>query len=135
MRQLTFIKDAALKLDTDFVSDHNRSPLSIAYERLENQVRTQRGGMRKYFRADKRTISCSWTNLPETDGDTVDMGMGAQELRDFYENNTGAFGVAVTYDTGVVETFTMVFGDFSLDLISRRGDVNLYNASMSLVEV
>lgn len=135
MRQLNFVKDAALRFDTQFVSDHNRSPLAISYERLENQVRTQRGGMRKYFRADKRSISCSWENLPENDNHTVDAGMGAQELRDFYEDNTGAFQVTVTYDTGVTETFTMVFGDFSLELTSRRGEVNFYSANLSLVEV
>jgi hypothetical protein len=135
MRQLNFVKDAVLAFNGTQVSDHNRSPLSIEYERLENKVRTQRGVLRKYHRADKRTIGCSWDKLPENDGHTVDYGMGAGELIDFHKATTGAFTVTVTFDTGVTETLTMVFADFSAELLSRKGNVNLYAVNLSLEEV
>jgi len=135
MRQLNFVKDAVLKLNGVPVTDHNRSPLAISYERLENKIRTQRGAMRKYFRADKRLISCSWENVPENNNHTVDAGMGVNELRNFYELNTGAFTVDITYSTGVTETFTMVFDELTAELLSRKGNVNLYTMSMALEEV
>lgn len=143
MKQLTFYKDAALKLGSFYASDHNRSPLNISYERIANDIRTQRGSLRRYYTADKRSISCSWTNLPENDDHTVDSGMGAEELETFYTNNTGAFTVTITYDmqssggsvTPVTESLTMVMTDFSKTLESRQGDVNLYSVSISLEEV
>ncbi|MCA1799851.1 MAG: hypothetical protein LC650_00970 [Actinobacteria bacterium] len=143
MRQLTFYKDAVLKLDGEYASDHNRSPLDVSYDRIEDTVRTQRGSLRRYYTADKRSISCSWSKLPENDSHTVDGGMGAEELEAFYLANTGAFDVIVTYDMEVVgsdvlpvtETLTMVIDDFSKTLESRRGDVNLYSVSISLQEV
>ena len=135
MIQFNFVKNAALRFDSVFVSDHGRSPLSIAYDRLEHRVRTQGGGMRIYHRADKKTISASWENLPATDSYTVDKGMGAQELQTFYENNTGTFPVTITYDTGVTETLTMAFTEFSMELVRRLGAYARYNVSLSLEEV
>jgi len=135
MRQFNFVKPAALRFDGEYVSDHNRSALGISYERIENRIRTQGGGMRKYYRADKRTIDCSWEQLPETDQDTVDFGMGAKDLETFFKQTSQAFPVQVTFDTGVTETYTMVFEDFSIELQSRLGDVNLYTVQLSLEEV
>lgn len=143
MRQLDFPKDAVLKLGNLFASDHNRSALSVSYERIESTVRTQRGFLRRYFVADKRTISCSWSSLPENDSYTVDSNMGAEELETFYLTNPGAFNVTVTYDMAMVgetiepvtETLSMVFDSFSKTLESRRGNVNLYSVQISLQEV
>jgi hypothetical protein len=136
VRQLNLVKDAALTLGSSGkITDHNRSPLSISYERIENSIRTQRGGLRTYYRADKRTISCSWELVPETSGDTVDGAWGVNELRNFYLINKGAFNVTITYDTGVTETFLMVFADFSTELVRRWGYANLYNMSLSLEQV
>lgn len=135
MRQLSFLKDAALKLDDTFVSDHNRTPLQLGFERIESTVRTQRGGLRKYFRADKRSVSCSWSQLPETSADTVDAGMGAKDIEDFVKLNTGAFPVVITFDTGVTESYTMVVDSFDITLESRKPGVNLYSVSLSLDEV
>jgi len=135
VRQFVFPKDAILSLDGNFVTDHGRSELSISFERLENKIRTQRGGLRIYHRADKKTLSASWDDLPENDEYTVDFGMGAKELESFYLNNTGAFPVSVTYDTGLVENLTMVFSDFDMGVKSRRNPVSFYTLSMTLEEV
>lgn len=134
-RQFNFVKDAILKFDNQFVSDHNRSPLSITYDRIENKVRTQRGGLRIYHRADKRALSASWEGLPENENHTVDFGMGVHELRGFYETHKGGFPVTVTYNTGVTEVFTMAFAEFSMELLSRKDPVNRYTVSLTLEEV
>lgn len=145
MRQLQFPKDAVLALNGTHVTDHNRSALSVSYERLEETLRTQNGTLRKYHRADKRSLSCSWDNVPENNTHTVDSGMGVEELETFYLANPGVFTVTVTYDmvlagepaelVPVTDTLQMVFESFSKTLVTRRGDVNLYNMQLSLQEV
>ena len=43
------------------LSDHNRSEISFAPERIEKRERTINGRMRSYHIADKMQISFSWT--------------------------------------------------------------------------
>lgn len=52
--------------NTDFIilSDHNRSPLSVAKQRIETRNRMVNGTMRSYHTADKLSINCSWSRLP-----------------------------------------------------------------------
>jgi hypothetical protein len=46
------------------LSDHNRSPIDMSNERIEQRQRMANGTMRSYFIADKLTVSTSWVNLP-----------------------------------------------------------------------
>lgn len=135
MRQLNFVKPAAMAFGQFYVTDHNRAPVEITVERLESRVRTQGGDMRKYYRADKRTFSASWTLVPENNNHTVDAAMGAGEVRDFYFDNPDEFTLTLSYDNGDVEQFTVVFTDFSLTLARRQGQVDLYDMSVTLEEV
>lgn len=135
MRQFNFVKDAILEIDGQFITDHNRTPLSVSYERIESSTRTQNGTLRKYHRADKRTVSCNWDNLPPTDNDTVDGGAGAKDIETIYKEGTGVVDVVITYDTGVTENLTMVITSFSLDVESRKSGGTLYSASLELEEV
>jgi hypothetical protein len=51
---------------SDFIvlSDDNRSPIGVNYERIETRVRTINGRMRSYHIADKLKIDMSWDMLP-----------------------------------------------------------------------
>lgn len=100
------------------LSDHNRSELSFAPNRIEQKQRMINGNMRSYHIADKNTISWNWTNLPSrafsdpADFDsagssalentsssyTVDGGAGAVELLDWYETHKGPFWMFLAYD-------------------------------------
>jgi len=110
------------------LSDHNRAPLQVNMQRIENRQRMVNGRMRSYWVADKRTISISWDNLPSrafsSDPNfntstgipanlaanpniysadtlaqyTVDGGAGGVELLDWYENHYGTFWVLLAYD-------------------------------------
>ena len=53
------------------LSEHNRSPISLTIERIENQTRMANGSLRKYFVAEKRNISVSWDMLPSFSNLTV----------------------------------------------------------------
>lgn len=101
------------------LSDHNRSPINVSYERIENRQRTVNGVMRSRHVADKLKISLSWDMLPSRSfsGDpffdtttgksilsgndrvfTVDGGAGGNNLVDWYDSHTGPFWVFLAYD-------------------------------------
>ena len=46
------------------LSEHNRQPISLSKNRIEKQQRMGNGTMRKYYVADKESISVSWGMLP-----------------------------------------------------------------------
>jgi hypothetical protein len=46
------------------VSDHNRQPLEMSTQRIEQRQRMANGTMRSYHIADKRTMSTSWEMIP-----------------------------------------------------------------------
>jgi len=99
------------------LSDHNRSPIDVKYNRLEQRERTINGKMRSFFIADKRTYSISWQNLPsrsfnnvsnfdtETGKEqngltkyTVDGGAGGNDLLEWYLTRNKSFYLFVAYD-------------------------------------
>jgi hypothetical protein len=99
------------------LSDHNRSPIDIKHNRLEQRERTINGKMRSFFIADKSVLSLSWQNLPSRSFDnsinfntstgkednelkryTVDGGAGGNELLNWYLEHPGSFYVFVAYD-------------------------------------
>jgi hypothetical protein len=56
----------ASSLEQSFIilSDHNRSPISMTNERIEQRQRMANGTMRSFFIADKLSIDISWSMLP-----------------------------------------------------------------------
>lgn len=115
-------------IDNSFIilSDHNRAPLDVSTERIEQRKRMVNGTMRSYHTADKLTISTKWSNLPSrgfsylADFDpedgiapsertinsvltkvekyTVDGGAGGAELLKWYQDHKGPFWVFLSYD-------------------------------------
>lgn len=71
------------------MSEHNRAPLSFNIERIEQMQRMADGTARKYFVADKISLSASWEMLPSFRNETVDGGWGAEDLKNFYESPAG----------------------------------------------
>lgn len=135
MRQLNFAKPSGIKFDDVYLTDHNRSPIDISYERIHDTVRTQFGSLRKYHRADKRSFSFSWNMLPETYEHTVDGHPGAKEMEILFLNFTGAFPMTVSYDESKEEEVSVIITDFSIVLEKRWDPTNYYSVSISLEEV
>lgn len=134
-RALKFVKPRLLVFDALQVSDHNRQELSVDVERIETTKRMANGTMRKYVVADKRTFSTSWNELPGLSTFTVDGHAGADALETFYDTHQGAFALQVHLDTGVMETYTVMFTDFS-KTVNKRGKLfNFYNVNISMEEV
>jgi len=84
------------------LSEHNRQPVSIGKTRIEQTKRMNNGLMRKFFIAEKETISVSWNMLPSFSTMTVDGGYGAVDLKAFYEGvaskTAGALSGRSTFD-------------------------------------
>jgi hypothetical protein len=117
------------------LSDHNRGPIDISKQRLENKQRMVSGSMRSYHIADKNTFSWSWDELPSrafsgdpqfdletgmaTDNSltpfTVDGGAGGVEMIKWYEDHPGSFYMFLSYDR---------FDKFSTDKYNRFQQYN-----------
>lgn len=148
----------------DFIilSDHNRKPVSISKERIENRIRMINGNMRSYHTADKIILDVSWERLPSrafsedpefnSSGNitnpnaelhTADNGAGGSDILAWYENHPGPFWVFLSYDkfgSGSMAKYTqalqMYISSFNFDIETRGDDLfDLWNISMTLEEV
>jgi hypothetical protein len=131
------------------VSDHSRSPVDVSVERIENSARMANGTRRHYHIADKHSFSVSWELLPTESAKTVDGYMGAKSLQTFYRATTGPFvltlkgrpvpdltpGAPPGATVPSNETFTVVFTNFSAEIVKRWHGVDLWNVSLELEEV
>jgi hypothetical protein len=109
------------QIDDSFLilSDHNRSEINIATQRIEQRQRMINGTMRSYHNSDKLVINTSWAMLPSrafssrsdfnqntgqseytgtSDQYTVDGGAGGNEMLKWYQDHTGPFWVYLSYD-------------------------------------
>ena len=133
------------------ITDHNRQPLAIDFERIETKNRMADGTLRRYSVVKKRTFSLSWSMLPSkrnttyngrTGLTTVDGGWAGEEIEAFYTANDGAFKMklrkgqdeAKAVTDGTIETVTVMISDFS-KTIEKRGVVDLWSLDITLEEV
>lgn len=137
------------------ISDHGRSPLSIAVERIENKQRMADGTLRRYVVAKKRTFSASWDNLPDKATDFLANGQPGEWMEEFHNSNDGSFKMrlragsdeATTLATALTRTggdplltdnereFTVMFSDYSKEVVRRGKGFDLWSLSIVLEEV
>lgn len=125
------------------VSEHNRAEFNITPLRIENSKRMANGTLRKYWVADKRQMSLSWTMLPSYRTLTVDGAWGAEDLRAFYIANQGkSFDIRVNIakdgtnqESSGYESYTVVFSGQPTFTLIKRGLQPFWNVSISLEEV
>lgn len=134
MRQLNLPKRQLIEIDGHLLTDHNRSELEITPERIEKAARMWNGTMRKFVIADKRTFSFSYDNLPKTTQWVVDGKWTGKDIRDFYNNNPGAFQLKINHGDGEVETYMVMFQNFSMSIV-KRGRYDMWQVNCELVEV
>lgn len=134
MPRMTFIKPALMTWDGHAVTDHNRSPLSVTVDRIEEPTRMANGTMRKFIVADKRTFSTDWTDVPQSAALTVDGFWGKNEIENWYNVTPGAFQLIIHYGDGTVGEYTVFLSKFSCD-ISKRGSFDFWKVSVEMQEV
>lgn len=135
MKQLEFVLPSAIEINSNFLTDHNRSELSIDNDRMVNDVRTQFGELRRYYRADKKKFSVSWDMLPQGFEDTVDGNLGAEDMIELFESITGAADLVIYYDFGDEKSYKVVVTSFSATLIKRWNPYRFYQVSLEMEEV
>lgn len=135
MKQLEFIKPAALELDGIFLTDHNRSEININNQRLVNDIRTQFGELRRYFKADKKNFTVTWTMIPQSFEYTVDANLGAEDMRDLFESKRGMVNLKIYFDFGDEQDYRVVITDFSFTLQKRWDEYRFYDCTLSMEEV
>jgi hypothetical protein len=131
------------------VTEHNRGPLTLDNNRIEQVTRMSNGTLRKYFIADKLNISVAWNMVPSFRNETVDGGWGAEDIKNFYESvaGRGAFKIKLNptvFSTDLIEqsdgaladdyTYTVMFtsADF---VVIKRGLQAYWDVSISLEQV
>jgi hypothetical protein len=125
------------------VSEHNRSEFTINPQRIEKTQRMSNGTLRKFFIADKRSISLSWDMLPHTSALTVDGGWGAKDLRDFYygSGGQGTFDIKVNLATNGTDQSSSGFEEYTVSItnasfvVLKRGIEPHWSVSLSMEQV
>lgn len=133
------------------ISDHNRQPLNITFERLGASNRMVDGTLRRYSVSKKRTFQVAWQMFPSkrdasyngrTGLNTVDGGWAGEDIESFYNSTDGAFKVklrkgndeAKAIADGTIEIVTVMITDFS-KTVEKRGVVDLWSLDITLEEV
>ena len=136
MTAIVFAKPQLMTWNSIKITDHNRSELEIATERIGNQKRMANATKRGYWIADKRKFSVSWTDLPGSTDYTVDGFAGADDIAAFYLANKGVFSLTLIYADGQPNDVVSVMftPDFSKRL-KKRGITSIYDVEVSMEEV
>lgn len=131
------------------LTEHNRQPLSLNTERIESVQRMANGTLRKYFIADKLTLSVSWEMIPSFRNETVDGAWAAEDIKNFYESTAGrgTFRVKINptvFSPSLVEesdgaladdyTYTMAFTSCDFTVL-KRGLQTFWSVNISLEQV
>jgi hypothetical protein len=132
------------------VSEHNRSEFNIGTNRIEKSSRMANGSLRKYFVADKKIFSVSWSMLPSFRNETVDGGWAAEDLKTFYESELGqgVFRIRInpsgwnpesiieSNDYGLQDDYTYTVSFTSCDFtVVKRGIQSFWNVNLSMEQV
>jgi hypothetical protein len=145
----TWTSNAAMEWSSDNgttwykISDHGREALSISVDRIENAQRMADGTMRRYVIAKKRSISTSWTNIPNVATTQLANGQTGSWMENFHDTVDGPFLVRLRAGSDRDTTFTgtqgkiltMLITDFSKEIVKRGFNFDWWNLSVTLTEV
>ncbi len=121
------------------ITEHNRNALEITTERIEDIKRMANGTLRKFYVADKRTISTSWEFVPSGTKYLVDSAdWSVENLKQFYNSSAGrsSFVIKIRRHEGsdTHETLTVIFTKFDYSIV-KRGVDTFYNLDIEMQEV
>ena len=110
------------------LSEHNRQPISIQTNRIEKQQRMSNGTLRKFFIADKKSISISWNMLPSFSTFTADNGYGAMDIKSFYEGSASKASGALS-GKNLFDVTIRYGGPSNITNISSNGTTVTYTSA------
>lgn len=115
-------------------TEHNRSEISVDYERIEKSSRMANARRRKWFIANKRTWSMSWEMLPHHSDYTVDGKWGGEQMETWHDSTNGDFWLYIRLPDATEEQVLVTIESFSKS-VQKRGRYEFWNISLSLEEV
>lgn len=127
--------NAGLAINSNKLTDHNRSSITITPSRIENRKRMANGTMRNFVIAQKRKIKSTWSDLPNKTALTVDGFWGADAMIDFYNATYGEFTLRLSYGDNTFEDILVMFDDFSPQLKKRNSYADFYDIDITFEEV
>lgn len=127
-------KGSIMQWNSNAITEHNRSEISIDVERIEKSNRMANGMLRKWVVIDKRKFSCSWDMLPALTTKTVDGKWGGTAIETFYNTTPGVFTLIVQSSAGN-QTYSVVFTGFDKTVVKRTGTTDLWDLSIEMEEV
>lgn len=111
------------------LTDHNRQPISIKYDLVQNEQRMADGTLRKYIVARKFKITADWQDIPTLDSNLVDYARQASSSTT--GTHTGSI-TSISADSGVVTYFTSSTPDIVGRSITISGaSVSGYNGTFT----
>lgn len=116
------------------VTEHNRSALSVSWEKIETADRMIDGTLRKWQVANKRSWSTSWEMVPHSTIRTVDGGMGGEAMEQFYLSKPAEFSMEIRKPDGSKERVLVMFTSFDKS-IEKRGIYEMWNINVEIEEV
>lgn len=116
------------------ITEHNRKPLNIDIEPIQRDARMANGRLRRYTVAKKKKFSTSWDMLPKGVEFAVDGKWAGGAMEAFHAATPGSFELTITNIDTVVETYQVMFTDFSKEIV-KRGAYDFWNISVSMEEV
>lgn len=116
------------------ITEHNRKALSIDFDPIQSDKRMANGRLRRYTVARKRKFSTSWDMIPKGITFSVDGQWSGDAMVAFYQSNPGSFELKITNIDETVETYQVMFTDFSYS-VEKRGAYDFWNISVSMDEV
>lgn len=117
------------------LTDHNRAPLDVSYERIETSRRTARGQRRKYHVADKRTFSLSWTDVPAKGRNTVDGRGGVESMLALCASSANKATLRILGQDGEMELIEVHITDWDYKLTKRTVIDFYYDVSITAEEI
>lgn len=136
-----------------YLTDDNRSDLAISIDRIETKKRMINGRMRSYHVADKKTFAVNWRDLPSLKTEISESRFitgsngwaSCQEMLQWHNDHTESFYLTLVYDTPTasasiplkysLETYNVFFEDFNYSVKKRGTTTDIWDISMTLVEV
>ena len=135
-----------------YLTDDSRSEMQISLERIEYKKRMINGRMRSYHVADKKTFSVNWKDLPSQKNEISEIKFSGlttgwascQQMLDWHKDHSDSFYLTLVYDTPTasalplryrLEHYNVFFDDFSYIIKMRGSTHDLWDISMTLVEV